>query len=193
MEDVSIRARVRGFLTERHFEEGSFVKKGDLLLVIEEDTYKVALESAKAKVTVAEAALQKAELSKNPEIAAAQLALDQAQLVLSQVEERRTRSLVARSASSREDLDKAEAERKKWEAQVEADKANLEQTRADYKVNIASGQGQVDDAKAAVKNAELDLSYCRMYAPLDGRIGEAIVNVGNHGRTDDDAGRRISI
>ena len=38
LEDVSIRARVRGFLTEQHFEEGSFVKKGDLLLVIEEDT-----------------------------------------------------------------------------------------------------------------------------------------------------------
>jgi RND family efflux transporter MFP subunit len=179
LEEVAIRARVRGFLTEQHFKEGSFVKKGDLLLVIEEDTYKVALDSAKAKLAVAEAGLQKAEVSKSREIAAAQLALDQAQLGLSQIEERRTRNLVTRTAASREDLDKAEAERKKWEAQVDADKANLEQTRADYKVNIASAKGQVDDARAAVRNAELDLGYCRMYAPFDGRIGEAIVKVGN--------------
>jgi membrane fusion protein, multidrug efflux system len=179
LEDVTIRARVRGFLTERHFEEGSFVTKGQLLLVIEEDTYKVALDSAKAKLEVAEAALRKAEQSKAPEIAAAQLALDQAQLGLAQVEERRTRSLVARTAASREDLDKAEAERKKWEAQVDADKANLEQTKSDYKVNIDSAKGQVNDAKAAVKSAELDLGYCRMYAPFPGRIGEAIVKVGN--------------
>ena len=128
---------------------------------------------------MAEAALEKAQLSKSPEIAVAQLALDQAQLGLAQIEERRTRSLVARTAASREDLDKAEAERKKWEAQVDADKANLEQSKSDYKVNIASAKGQVEDAKATVRNAELDLGYCRMYAPFDGRIGEALVKVGN--------------
>ena len=44
LEDVTIRARVRGFLTERHFEEGSLVKKGQLLLVIDEEPYKVALQ-----------------------------------------------------------------------------------------------------------------------------------------------------
>src|SRR5690349_17631835 len=31
---VDIRARVKGFLKERHFEEGSLVKEGQLLLVI---------------------------------------------------------------------------------------------------------------------------------------------------------------
>ena len=84
LEEVTIRARVRGFLTERHFEEGSFVKKGDLLMVIEEDTYKVALQSAQAKLEVAKASVEKATASKGREIAAAQLALDQAQLGLSQ-------------------------------------------------------------------------------------------------------------
>ena len=86
---------------------------------------------------------------------------------------------MARTAASREDLDKAEAETKKWVAQVEADKANLEQTKSDYQVNILSAKAQVDDAQAAVNNAKLDLSYCRMYAPIAGRIGEAFVKVGN--------------
>src|SRR3954453_7020719 len=64
LEDVTIRARVRGFLTERHFEEGSHVKKGQLLLVIDEEPYKVALQSALARQSEAAAALKKAEESK---------------------------------------------------------------------------------------------------------------------------------
>src|SRR5207248_1711755 len=30
-----------------------------------------------------------------------------------------------------------------------------------------------------VRDAALNLGYCRMYAPIDGRIGEALVKVGN--------------
>jgi multidrug efflux pump subunit AcrA (membrane-fusion protein) len=44
---VDIRARVRGFLKERHFQEGSLVKKGDLLLVIDEEPFKLTLDQAK--------------------------------------------------------------------------------------------------------------------------------------------------
>lgn len=179
LEDVTVRARVRGFLTERHFAEGSFVKKGQLLLVIDEEPYKVALQSAKAGLSEAHAALKKANESKAREVASAQLELDRAQLLLAQIQERRTRTLMARNATSAEDLDKTEADRKKWEAQVEADRSNLEQAKADYEVGIASAKAQVEAATASVRDAELNLGYCRMYAPIDGRIGEAKVKVGN--------------
>ena len=75
LKEVVIRARVRGFLTERHFEEGAFVEKGQLLFVIEEDEYQVALESAQAGLAEAEAELLRAEQSKRREVATAQLAL----------------------------------------------------------------------------------------------------------------------
>jgi RND family efflux transporter MFP subunit len=179
LQEVAIRARVRGFLTERHFEEGSFVKKGQLLMVIEEEPYKIARDTAIAKRNEARAALEKAENSKAREIAAARLTLDQAQLLLAQVEERRARALLSRNAGSREEFDKAEAERKKDEAQIEADKANLEQSKTDYDVNILAAKAQLEAAESAVRDAELNLSYCRMYAPFPGRIGEAKIKVGN--------------
>ena len=179
LEQVTLRARVRGFLTERHFDEGAMVKKGQLLLVIDEEPYKIALETAQAKVSEVEAAVQKAEQSRNREVATAQLALDEAQLVLAQVEERRSQSLLRRNAGTREDLDKTEADRKKFEAQVEADRASRDQANADYKVAILSAKAQLAAAKASVRDAELNLSYCRMVAPIDGRIGLALVKVGN--------------
>ena len=179
LEQVTLRARVRGFLTERHFEEGVSVKKGQLLLVIDEEPYKVALDSALAKQSESEAAVRKAEQSRGREVATAQLALDVAQAFLAQIEERRSRSLLQRNAGTREDFDKAEADRKKYDAQVEADRASLEQAKADYDVGILSTKAQLAATKASVHDAELNLGYCRMFAPIDGRIGEAKVKVGN--------------
>src|ERR1035437_5919604 len=39
LEQVAIRARVKGFLTEKHFKEGENVKKDQLLLVIEKKPF----------------------------------------------------------------------------------------------------------------------------------------------------------
>jgi RND family efflux transporter MFP subunit len=49
-ESVEVRARVRGFLEEIHFEEGAKVEAGDLLYTIEQDPYVTALDAAKAQL-----------------------------------------------------------------------------------------------------------------------------------------------
>src|SRR5262249_9220479 len=153
LEYVTIRARVRGFLTERHFVEGAMVKKGQLLLVIDEEPYQVALQSAKARQAEAAAALRQAEESQGREVSAAQLDLDRAQLALAQIQERRSRALLSRSAGTAEDLDKSEAERKRWASQVEADRAHLAQARTDYAAGIESAQAQLAAAKATLRDA----------------------------------------
>jgi multidrug efflux pump subunit AcrA (membrane-fusion protein) len=179
LNDVTIRARVKGFLEEKHFEDGKNVKKGQLLLVIEEKPYQVVLEQAQARLASARASLDKAEASKENLVSRAKLALDQAQLSLDAIEERRERSLLSRKAASQDDYDKAEAQRKKSEAQVEADRASLEQAEADFRIGIASAKAELAAAQAAVDDAKLNLSYCKMYSPIDGRIGELKVKLGN--------------
>jgi membrane fusion protein (multidrug efflux system) len=157
LQQVSIRARVRGFLTEQHFKEGSEVKKGLLLFVIDEAPYQASLDSAKARLAEAEASLARAKTSKAREVSAAQVAADQATLELNRIEERRKRALTARNAASPEDVDQAVANRKKSEAQVDSDRANADQARADYDVNIQAAEASVAAPPAAVRSAELDL------------------------------------
>ncbi len=94
-ETVDLRARVKGFLKERHFDERKPIKKDQLLFVIDEEPYQVALDMSRAKLAEAEAALKKAEQSKAKEVAAAQLALDLASLGLARLDEIRSRNLVA--------------------------------------------------------------------------------------------------
>ncbi len=206
LEEVSIRARVRGFLRDGPrgagdeappatpsadppensneggrvtVREGQQVQAGDLLFVIEEDTYQADLAAAEARELEAKAALEKAKNSKAREVATAQVAIDQALLALARIEERRQQILLGRNAASQQDVDRAAAEREKDVAQVEADRANLEQTRVDYQVNIQSAEASLKAAQAQVEQARINLGYCRMVSPIDGRLGEAKVKVGN--------------
>ncbi|MDX2036764.1 MAG: efflux RND transporter periplasmic adaptor subunit [Isosphaeraceae bacterium] len=179
IEEVIIRARVKGFLEEKHFEEGAMVKVGQLLLVIDEEPFQVRLAQAEAGLGEAEANLRKAEQSKSVEIARAQLALDQASAFLAQVEVNRERSLYARKATPLEEVDRREAQAKRSVAQVDAAKAALEQAITDHDVNIAAAKAVVEKAKADVRNARIELGYCRMTAPISGRIGELRVKLGN--------------
>ena len=87
IETVDLRARVKGFLKQRLFREGEDVKKGQLLLVIDEEPFQVALQAAEAKLEAARAGVKKAEESKAKEVAQAQLNLDQAVFQLARVEE----------------------------------------------------------------------------------------------------------
>jgi RND family efflux transporter MFP subunit len=176
---VEIRARVKGFLKERHFKEGAVVKKDELLLVIDEEPFRLQLDQAKTRLAEAEAALRKANQSRAREVARAQLALDESQLLLARIEEGRQRSLMSRNAATREELDRADANRKKNEAQVEATHAHLDQAEADYKTNILAAEASSASAQTAVRNAEIELSYCKMYSPMDGRISKVNFDVGN--------------
>ncbi len=86
--------------------------------------------------------------------AEAQLAEDLAALSFAREQVRRYKPLAEKDYITRDAYDDYVTQAKEAQALVEADRANLVQ-------------------------AELDLSYCTMYAPFDGRIGRRLVDVGN--------------
>jgi len=54
---VKLIARVEGYLDQIHYEDGQFVKKGDLLFTIQQDQYKDQLQQAQAQLLTAQASL----------------------------------------------------------------------------------------------------------------------------------------
>jgi RND family efflux transporter MFP subunit len=69
-EYVEIRARVSGYLTEIHFEDGQIVKEGDLLFVIDPRPYEATLAAARAQLAQANAQVDLAtqQLSRSAEL-----------------------------------------------------------------------------------------------------------------------------
>jgi membrane fusion protein (multidrug efflux system) len=101
-EDISINARVEGYLTGILFEEGSRINKGKLLYTIDPEPFKAALASEKSKVAQAQTMLVNAE----NELA-------------------RYKPLAEIDAVSKSDLDFAQANHDASLAAVEAAKASL--------------------------------------------------------------------
>ncbi len=65
IESIDLRARVDGYLEQINFAEGSSVKKGQVLYIIEQAPYKARVAAAKASVAQAEADLFKTQTKLN--------------------------------------------------------------------------------------------------------------------------------
>lgn len=173
IEEVEVRARVNGYLLSHHFEEGQPVARGQLLFVIDPRPYEATLAQASAAREEAEARRREAE-AKVREAEAGRTQV-QARLELSRAQLKRARRLVPKGAVSEDEIDELVAAEKQAEADEFAAVAEIESARA--AVNAASAV--IATAEAAVTAAELDAGYCRITAPIAGRIGRRLVTEGN--------------
>lgn len=176
---VNILARVKGFLQEVHFTEGADVKKGDLLYVIDERPFQVSLSAAKAEVEQAKAALTLAIQGVDLEREKSKRQKDIAARDLAKLEVERFRITVEKGASPREQLERSQALLQAAQEQVNADDSSVHQAELQQKTDIQKAQANLDSAKAKVAAAELELSYCRITAPVNGRIGRRLQDLGS--------------
>ena len=131
IDKVEVRARVKGVLGPRRFEDGSKVEEGQLLFTIDPAQYRIAVIQKRALRDSARAVLINAE----------------AQL-------KRTAELMRTNNAT----------------QVVYDQRLSEQLQA--KANL-------DEAEAALQEAELQLSWTEIRAPIAGLVGRALASPGN--------------
>lgn len=131
VERVEVRPRVSGFIEQVHFKDGSLIKAGDLLFTLDKRTYQIAAESAQADI-----------------------ARQDAQVLLAETEVERAEPLARTKVMSEQVFDQR--------------KAALSQARA-----------QLLSAKASLRAAELNLEWAEVRAPIAGRISDKKVDAGN--------------
>lgn len=176
---VELRARVEGVLQKVYFREGTPVRKGQLLFTIDKRPFQAAVQSAKAMALKATSDLAQAQ--QRVDVLQAQAELADAQAVLTNADQdvERLTPLAKEKAVTEQDLDEALAKQKSARASVDARKANLTNLEAAVKYTIERARAEVSAANARVTQAELDLSYCDIYSPLNGIIGFLQVDEGN--------------
>ena len=129
--NANINAQVQGYIVSRDYQEGSVVKKGDLLFQIDPRPFEAALAQAKGT-----------------------LAKDKANQVKADADEKRAMDLFNKKVISEQERDTAIAAAQAGRANIEAD-------------------------EAAVKQAELNLGYTKITAPIDGVAGFTNNQVGD--------------
>lgn len=158
-EVVSIQPQVSGRITAIHFADGADVKKGQLLFTIDSRPFEANLRQAQANVSKDNALKKQAE---------ANLAKEVAQAKWGEVQVKRYKVLVDQGVVAREQYEELRAN-------LDSLNANVGSARA--AVNSASEAIKVD--MAAVESARVQLSYCSIRSPIDGRAGQRLVDVGN--------------
>jgi multidrug efflux system membrane fusion protein len=156
---VTLKSRVPGQIMRVYFTEGQDVTKGELLFMIDPRPFEAALKQAEANLERDLAHVKQAESN---------LVRDMAQEKNAKADTDRYRMLFEKGVVARQQYDKFRTD---WEALV----ATVEADRAAK----ANAEATVLADRAALENAKLQLSYCSIHSPLEGRTGSLIVQEGN--------------
>ena len=205
--DVIASPLVQGRLEKLLVDEGSEVKKGQLIAEIDPTELTSARNSAAENIRALQARLTQANatLSMNDRqtvaavaqaeasLTAARSQLDQAKATLSlnEVTYKRNQGLFQGGAISAQDRDTAEsnylasqANVKALEDQIRASEAALESAKANrqqvevQQADIAATRAQIAQASAQRDQAQTQLSYTKVVAPIDGIVSVRVARQG---------------
>jgi RND family efflux transporter MFP subunit len=179
VETVDLRAHIGGTLEQVLFKEGTEVRQGQLLFVIDQRPYLVALQSALAQFANAQAALRQAREQVQLTQALAQLTALKATLVNARQQVARDRYLVTEQAIAQQQLDNDTATAEAAAANVAAQEAVVKNTALSTQIGVAQAGAGVEQAQAAVTQAQLNLTYTTVRAPINGIVGLLNVDRGN--------------
>jgi membrane fusion protein, multidrug efflux system len=181
-----LAAKVSGYVAVVGVNDYQAIRKGDLIVEIEPSDYQAQLAVSEAALRAAQAAL--ANLANQKEVqravidqAVATIAATKADLQRYVLEARRQHELLEKSAAGTQQVELADANLNRTQAQVELNEAQLAQqkaTLASLDVQEQQLTAQVHSAEAQVTLAKNNVGYTRIISPVDGLVGQRLVRPG---------------
>ena len=192
---VGVKSQIAGQITTVHFTEGREVKRGDLLFTLDPRPFEASLRQNEANVAKDVAQRRQAEAAlgqRGAEVtqALANLERDLAQMENARVQEQRYRDLAKKEFIAREQYDQVRTNFAALQAVVQASRAAVENARASARAAeaaVENAQAAIKGNEAMVESARLQLAYTAIRAPMDGRTGNLLAQVGNVVKSGEDA------
>lgn len=169
---AEVRPQVSGIIQKRLFTEGTDVKAGQPLFLIDAAPFQASLENAAANLTAMQKNASRSEAALRASLAG--VARQQAAMDFARTNRERFEDLSKYGAVSASQRDQAVTDADVAEATIRAAVAQAESDRA----AVASAEAAIQQAEAALKTARINLGYTSVTAPISGRIGRSSVTEG---------------
>src|SRR6266849_1485403 len=187
-DNTTVAPKVSGYLREVLVGDNEPVKTGQVLARIDERDFKVALDQARSDVAAANAAIasKQAQLGVQQAVidaAKATIDVDKATVTFAAQENKRYGDLAATGYGSVQNAQQAQSRIAGAQAAVQRDTANLASALKQVdllKAEIAQANAALARAIAAQNQAELNLGYTTIVAPIDGIVGNRTLRVGQY-------------
>jgi len=179
---IPITPKVSGEVIQVNVVADQVVMKGDLLLEVDPVDYEIAVRRAESNLELAGQDVGAG--SANIDSTIAQLAEARAQLKKKQSDLQRAQNIYNKDpgAMSEAEIDRRQAGVEQSESKVRSLRAEVEKAKQQ-----AGGEGEdnarIRDARAALKQAQINLSETKLYAPSDGGITNLTVAEGFYANT----------
>ena len=181
-----VAPKVSGYIADVLVSDNERVKAGQVVARIDDRDFRTALQQAKADVAAAEAAIRNLDSQielQQPLIQqqAAEVDAVEANLKFAQEERSRYDDLMKSGAGTIQRAQQTDAALRAQAAQSLQSRAGL--VAANKKIEVLSAQraqavAGADRARALEQQAELNLSYAQVIAPVDGTVGARSLRVG---------------
>jgi membrane fusion protein (multidrug efflux system) len=183
-----LSAKVEGYVRHVAVDDFDRVKKGDLLVEIEDADYRARVAQAEADLLGAEAAIENLKSRKatqHAQVAEAETVITatQADVERTQLEAVRQRELLATTFGTHQKFEQAAADEKRFAATLARNRAELDAQRRQLAVLDTQELQLRADAKAkqaALDLAKINLGYTRIVAPVGGMASERGVRDGQY-------------
>jgi len=185
---TTIAPKVSGYVADVKVEDNQPVKAGDVLAVIDDRDFRTALVQAKADVASAKADVENIEAQLEEQLsviqqAQAAITADQAGVTFAQSDYTRYHNLTAQKVTSVQDEQRAQSVLQQQTADLQRDRAAL--TAAKQRIAVlttakAKAETQVQRLESFQAQAELNLSYTTIVAPIDGTVGARSLRTGQY-------------
>jgi membrane fusion protein, multidrug efflux system len=187
-DSTTIAPKISGYIGEVRVRDNETVKAGQVLARIDDRDFRVALDQAKADVEAARAAVvsKQAQLDAQQSVidtARAAVEVDRANATFAEQDNDRYASLAKTGYGSVQNAQAAAAKIAAARAAIDRDIASLAAAQKQIeliKADLAQARAILAHDEAVQKQAELNLSYAMITAPMDGVVGNRTLRVGQY-------------
>lgn len=177
---IKVGTRATGTLVKLRYQVGDYVKKGELIALIDDRQILSDLENAKASLKYAEDNYKLIKETYPLKISEQESILKsmQAQKEYTLTNYNRQTELFKRGFATQDEVDRAKKEADVAVSNYEQAFTTLKRLKEEYVRQLELAQSNIDQAKARIKNLEVNLTYTRIYSPINGIVSQVATQEG---------------